>query len=1845
MLQKPDLAAADGVSTSAPGFATFHGTSAAAPHAAAIAALVLEAAGGPANVTPAALRTAMTGSALDIEETGVDRDSGAGIVMAPDAVDAVDVAVADRNGAPTVASAPADRTLAPGGVVAIGLAGVFSDPDDDTLTYTVWSSDAGRLSVGVLTVTVFTLTALAPGRMEVTVVATDPEGLSAVLTIRVTVEVGRRDYDGDDDGLIDVGSLAQLDAMRYDLDGDGLVDETANWTLYYAAFVEGSWDMGCPAGCIGYELTADLDFDTNASGSADAGDTYWNDGDGWVPVGDSRNSFTATFDGNGHTVSNLFIEFIDSSDRYPAGLFGLIRDGVVRGVGLLDVDVTGGSYVGGLAGFLSDGEISDSHVTGSVSADDYVGGLVGRSGVFFYNDESHSAVTASYSTAQVSGRDDVGGLVGLSTSTGGITASYATGHVGGTEEVGGLVGFTIGPVTTSYATGHVEGTEDVGGLAGDNRGSITASYATGHVEGGEKVGGLVGFGGGTITASYATGLVWGDENVGGLVGNAHPTATQTASYWDMHTSGQSIGPGGRTTTELQAPTDYDGIYQTWNLDLDGDAEADDPWDFGTSAQYPVVVADVDGNGEATWQEFGYQVRAGPILTASTSVGQGVVLTWTAADTSSWSPAPTVTYALIRDDGTTVEFLAPNLAGLQYTDSAVTAGAAYTYQVAAVVDGGAAARSTLVEVVAGVANQPPLVVVGTLPDRTLQVGNTEVVDVAGAFSDLDDTLTYAASSSNLAAATVSVSGSQVTMTPVAAGRTTITVTATETGSTNLSVTQSFQVTVWTGTGFDYDADNDGLIEIVNLAQLDAVRHDLDGDGVPVQSGTVAYAAAFPVATTGMGCPSGGGCTGYELETDLDFDTNGDGRVDAGDLYWRAGSGWVPIGEGGFPLYATFEGNGRTIRNLFSRAFNASLFGGSSGVIRRVGLIDVDLSGGSWVGGLVAQNSGEIHSSYVTGRVSGNQWVGGLVGSSSGSRAGSSFVGTITASYSTARVTGEDKWVGGLVGFNRGAISASYATGRVSGGDSVGGLIGLHCGSVVDSYATGIASGDSNVGGLIGSTECSNETPVVTASYWDTVTSGLSSSAAGSGQTTSALQEPTGSSGLYGSWSAPSWDFGTSSQYPALKVNFDGQGATTWQEFGRQIRAGPALMATATETTAGQAQVALTWTGVDTSHWTPAPDVTYTVIRDDGSTVETLAEDLGELLYTDSAARSGATYTYRVAAVVDGGEAVRSVLVVNTPGNSPPVPVGTLPDRWLHVGDAAGVEAGEAFQDPEDDTLTYTVASSATGVATVSLSGTRVTITPVAAGTATITVTATDASGSTESGTHTFTVTVMPSSAIDYDTDDDGLIEITSVEQLDVVRWDTDGDGLWSRLGRVFYPLAYPTVDDRQGCGGLTGCVGYELGADLDFDTNGNGRPDKDDEYWGNGRGWNGIGGYADPFEAIFEGNGHTISNLFVDSFFTKGLFGLTGPSSVIRHVGLIGVAVSGTDDVGGLVGLNSGAVVGSYVTGTVTGTGEGVGGLVGENHGSVVASYAAVQVTGGDDVGGLVGANHAALTAGYATGRITGDENVGGLVGSNSDTITACYATGPVSGSDATAGGLVGSNSGTITSSYWGTTTSGHMIDAYGTGQTMAQLQAPTDYSGTIYADWNVDLDDDGTNDAPWDFGTSSQYPALKVNFDGQGSASWQEFGYQLREGLTLMAEAGATGVTLTWTAVDTSVWMPAPSVSYTVYREEGTTVEAIAKNLTELNYTDTDVTAGATYVYQVAAVSHMAAKRARSPRVSVGRGHDAADSNACAIAEFYSRERGELHGYGDAEPSIERDDGGVRNRRRQWPLQWLRTSC
>ena len=1265
------------------------------------------------------------------------------------------------------------------------------------------------------------------------------------------------------------------------------------------------------------------------------------------------------------------------------------------------------------------------------------------------------------------------------------------------------------------------------------------------------------------------------------------------------TESHSIGLAGQTTAVLQAPTYYEGIYETWNLDVNVDGEPDAPWHFGTSSQYPALTADLNRNRSATWQEFGYQVRGGLTLTATATEGQAqVVLAWTQVSTSSWSPAPDVTYTLVRDDGTTEEAVEKGATALRYTDTDVTTGATYTYRVTALLDGGEAIRSAPVSVIAGEGNQPP-VAVGILEDLFLRVGaNTGTVALSEAFRDPEsDTLTYGASSSETGVATVTSSAAQLTITPVAGGRAGITVTATDSAGSNNSATQRFTVTVWPANAVDYDTDDDSLIEISDLAQLYAVRHDLDGDGTPTARRKNSYDRAFANAVEWMGCSLSVGCRGYELTVDLDFDTNGNGAADAADEYWNGGAGWVPIGGAGStldaqayhvenPFTANFEGNGHTVSHLFigtDTIFLVGLFGfaGSSSNIRNLGLIDADVSGPELAAGLVGLNRGKIRSSYVTGRVSSINNVGGLVGINS-------LFAEIRGSYATSHVSGDDD-VGGLVGDNRGEIVASYATGRAAGNTDVGGLVGNNksTGEISAGYATGTVSGGSNVDGLIGLFEGGS----INASYWDKQTSGHATGVLPFGRTTAQLQSPRSYSGIYGSWNLDingdsvnddPWDFGTSSQYPALRADRNGDGDATWEEFGHQLRSGPTLTATAT-TNAGQSQVELEWTEVPlSSEWTPAPSLSYTVTRDDGATLETIAENLTAREYTDTDV-AGETYIYQVAAVVNGGEAVRSATVsVTVVGNSRPVLVGTLPDRTLRVGDSAMTEVAGAFRDPEGDTITYGVSSSDPTIASVTVAGTRVTMVSVGAGQVTITVTATDETGSNKSRTQRFTVTVLPTTTTDYDADDDGLIEISNPAQLDAVRHDLDGNGVPTTTGARSYARAFANGSAQLACGGLFGCVGYELSADPDFDTDNSGEADAGDTYWNGGAGWVPIGDSSDSFSAIFEGNGETITNLFIDrSGNDVGLFGETTSSAVIRNLELVAVQVTGTDNVGGLVGSNGGAVSGCFATGKVTGD-DDVGGLVGSNlnDGSVTVSYSTVQVAGDDRIGGLAGSNRGEVTAAYATGRIVGDSEAGGLIGRNTGDVNVSYATGLVSGRS-TIGGLVGRNTGggAITDSYWDTDTSGRASGSYGQPQTTANLQTPTDAAG-IYQNWNLDLDGDSRNDAPWVFGTSSQYPVLSVDTNGVGGATWQEFGRQIRAGPALMATPALGRVTLIWSAVSVS------GVTYNLYRTSGTTVEILSENTSSRAYVDTDVTAGATYVYQVAAVIN-GGEASRSTRVSV----------------------------------------------------------
>ena len=395
--------------------------------------------------------------------------------------------------------------------------------------------------------------------------------------------------------------------------------------------------------------------------------------------------------------------------------------------------------------------------------------------------------------------------------------------------------------------------------------------------------------------------------------------------------------------------------------------------------------------------------------------------------------------------------------------------------------------------------------------------------------------------------------------------TVRVTATLAGGTDSTPSDEVMGTPY---AINYDSDGDGLIDIKTLAQLHAIRWDLNGDGIVADSDTTNYNAAFPSRVTTsngrMGCPSGT-CTGYELFNNLDFDENNDGAITQADTtYWNNGAGWIPIGT----YTGTFKGNNKTISNLYlsyrwpNVRSDVGLFSTVSGDISGVGLLNVTVHATVAVGGLVGtQNGGRITGCYVTGFVEGGRdGVGGLVGRS--------LAGHIAACYSHATVRKWPNWighspgyeVGGLVGHlgSGASVTASYATGPVAGQGGTGaiaktgGLVGQNAGTITASYATGTATGDSNdqTGGLFATG--SGTSP---ASYWDTESSSLSTSAGGTGQTTSALQSETDYDGIYANWNVDvdgrpgnddPWTFGAADQYPVLKY----AGMDTTVQFQRQ-----------------------------------------------------------------------------------------------------------------------------------------------------------------------------------------------------------------------------------------------------------------------------------------------------------------------------------------------------------------------------------------------------------------------------------------------------------------------------------------------------------------------------------------------------------------------------------------------------------------------------------------------------------------------------------------------------------------------
>lgn len=276
-------------------------------------------------------------------------------------------------------------------------------------------------------------------------------------------------------------------------------------------------------------------------------------------------------------------------------------------------------------------------------------------------------------------------------------------------------------------------------------------------------------------------------------------------------------------------------------------------------------------------------------------------------------------------------------------------------------------------------------------------------------------------------------------------------------------------------------------------------------------------------------------------------------------WNSGSGFVPVGNGVTAFGGRVEGLGHTISGLSINRSTTDYVGligyvgGAGSSINNLALVAASITGQNSVGALVGLGGTDttIHNAWTSGSVSGTRYVGGLIGNKGG---------TVTSSHSDSIVSGSNE-VGGLVGSNKGIVGNSIATGTVTGtGDYVGGLVGSTWYSAIsNSYSSGNVSGATFVGGLVGglvggtgggtmsidnsySTSAvnsingwsggligihqsavatisnswssgaitgstsnagglvGNNSGIITNSFWDTETSGKSSSAGGTGLTT-------------------------------------------------------------------------------------------------------------------------------------------------------------------------------------------------------------------------------------------------------------------------------------------------------------------------------------------------------------------------------------------------------------------------------------------------------------------------------------------------------------------------------------------------------------------------------------------------------------------------------------------------------------------------------------------------------------------------------------------------------------------------
>ena len=292
----------------------------------------------------------------------------------------------------------------------------------------------------------------------------------------------------------------------------------------------------------------------------------------WTPIGTSSNKFAGSFDGAGHTIKNLSIDYATakSGERVYLGLFGNVEGAKDTYAVIKDLTVEGSVRAAS----------SYSVYTGSV------GGVIGKgqnltlTGVI-----ARVTVTADTNVGKVC---SVGGLAGtlLNCTMANCGNECA---VSGVQNVGGLVGWFYGDTMTGcYNTGSVTGTAlGVGGITGyAKKAAITNVYNTGAASTTKnQVGGLIGvMENSTLTNAYSTGKITVSETGGDAVGAAVGWAETLSNVFYLEgTAATGVGKGG--TAEVKTAAELKGLAATLGEGFKNDAGS-------VNSGYPVL----------SWQE-------------------------------------------------------------------------------------------------------------------------------------------------------------------------------------------------------------------------------------------------------------------------------------------------------------------------------------------------------------------------------------------------------------------------------------------------------------------------------------------------------------------------------------------------------------------------------------------------------------------------------------------------------------------------------------------------------------------------------------------------------------------------------------------------------------------------------------------------------------------------------------------------------------------------------------------------------------------------------------------------------------------------------------------------------------------------------------------------------------------------------------------------------------------------------------------------------------------------------------------------------------------------------------------